>query len=268
MTLPLLVGLLLAPQALGDSGSLTLTNGPNETLLKTGQYFLYVRTKEQELAQSPANAGLHASLAVGYYLLGQHRFCEEEIRQALALMESSPTPSSAVSAQIHYLAGRLAMENTKFQAAANHFQAVLLIDPANSKAEYFLAICLQALNQNANARSHFEHACDAAVYSWPCRTLAEIELDDGDARDAQRRAKQAIEIEPTSPEAQLIAGKAAQALSETSAAVSFFRRAAELDQTWETPHYFLAHLYQKIPEKAAEAAHERALYQELYNASQ
>jgi tetratricopeptide (TPR) repeat protein len=268
MTLPLLVSLLFAPQALGDSGSLTLANGPYQHLLKTGQYFRYVRTLEQELVQSPANASLHASLALGYYLLGQHRFCEEEIQQALALADTAPAPPAAVSAQVHYLAGRLAMENTKYQAAANHLQAVLLLDPANSKAEYFLALCLQTLNQQETARAHFEHACDAAIYSWPCRALAEIELDSRNAIAAQRRAAQAIQIETRSPEAQLVAGKAAQSLADASAAESFFRRAAELDPSWEVPHYFLAHLYQKMPGKTAEAAHELALYQELYNASQ
>jgi tetratricopeptide (TPR) repeat protein len=265
MTLPLLVGLLFAPQTLGDAGSLTVTHGPKDELLKTGQYFAYVRTIERELVQAPSHAGLHASLALGYYLLGQQRFCQEEIQLALALVDSAP---AAEAEQIHYLAGRLAMEDTKYQAAAHHFQAALLGDSQNSKAEYFLAVCLQALNQHAIARSHFEHACGAATYSWPCRALAEIELDDGNAAAAQRHAAQAIQIEPTSPEAQLIAGKVAQALGDAAAAVSFFRKAAELDESWEAPHYFLAHLYQKTPGKAAEAAQELALYRELYNASQ
>jgi tetratricopeptide (TPR) repeat protein len=265
MTLPLLVSLLFAPQTLGDSGSLTLNHGPNEDLLRTGQYFKYVRATEQELAQAPASAGLHASLALGYYLLGQRRFCEEEIQQALDLVDTAPI---ADSLQIHYLAGRLAMENTKYETAANHFQAALLLDAANSKAEYFLAVCLQSLNQQAKARAHLAHACAAAVYSWPCRALAEIELDDGNPEAAKRHANQAIQLEPASPQAQLVAGKAAQALGDKAAAVSFFRRAVELDQSWEVPHYFLAHLYQKMPGNASEASQELARYQELYNASQ
>jgi anaphase-promoting complex subunit 3 len=267
MILPLFVSLLLSSQATGDSGSLTLSNGANEVLLKNGQYFLYVRTIEQQLIQSPSNAGLHASLALGYHLLGQQRFSDEEIQQALTLVEKASSPP-AVSAQVHYLAARLAMENTKFQAAANHFHTALLLDPSNSKIEYFLGVCLQALNQQQSARAHFELACRAAVYSWPCRALAEIELDNRDAKAAQTHAAQAVQLEPTSGEAQLVAGKAAQAVGDTTAAVSFFARAAELDRTWEVPHYFLGHLYQKMPGKAADAAQELARFQELYNASQ
>jgi tetratricopeptide (TPR) repeat protein len=268
MTLPLLVSLLFAPQSLGGSGTLTLNNGPSEELLKTGRYFQYVRVIEQELVQSPSNAGLHASLALGYFLLGQHRFSDEEIQKALALLSAAPVPPASVSAQVHYLAGRLAMENTKYQAAANHFQAAVLLDPANSKIEYFLGVCLQALNQHERAKSHFEHACSAATYSWPCRAIADIELDDGNVVAAQRHATQAIQIEPTSPESQLVAGKVAERLGNTNEALAFFRRAAELDQSWEVPHYFLGHLYQKMPDKTADAAQERARFQELSNANQ
>ena len=153
--------MLFAPQTLGDAGSLTFTHGANDELLKTGQYFAYVRNREKELLHAPSNAGLHAALALGYYLLGQQRFCEEEMQQALALVATAPV---AEAEQIHYLAGRLAMENTKFQAAAHHFDAALLARPGNSKAEYFLAVCLQALNQHASARARFEHACSAAAF--------------------------------------------------------------------------------------------------------
>ena len=52
------------------------------------------------------------------------------------------------------------------------------------------------------------------------------------------------------PSRQLVAGKAAQALGDISAAAAFFRKAAELDESWEAPHYFLAHLYQKMPGKS------------------
>jgi tetratricopeptide (TPR) repeat protein len=264
----LLFSLLLAPQSMGDSSSLILNNGPDEALLKAGQYFKYVRAIEQELVQSPSNAALHASLALGYHLLGQRRFCDEEIQQALALVDPPPVPPAGTAKQVHYLAGRLAMEDTKFQLAVSHFQTALLLDPANSKIEYFLGASLQALNQHGSAKSHFEHACQATTYSWPCRALAELELDDGNSTSAQTHAAQALKIEPTSPQAQLVAGKVAQALGNTSDALAFFQRAAELDQSWEAPHYFLAHLYQKMPGKAAEAARELALYQELFHANQ
>jgi tetratricopeptide (TPR) repeat protein len=266
MIAPLLAALLFAPQAIGDSGSLTLTNGPNEALLRNGRYFQYVRTVEQELTRSPSNAELHASLALGYFLLGQRRFCDEEIQQALTLLEGAPSPPVAVSTQVHYLAGRLAMENTKYQSAVNHFQAALLLNPADSKIDYFLGVCLLAINQPQSAKLHFEHACRAALYSWPCRALADIELDEGKAAAAQRDAAQAVQLEPASAEAQLVAGKAAQALGDTPAAVSLFQRAAELDPSWEVPHYFLGHLYQKMPGRAAEAAQEQTRVQELYNA--
>jgi uncharacterized membrane-anchored protein len=98
--------------------------------------------------------------------------------------------------------------------------------------------------------------------------LAEIELDDKHPSAARRNAEQAIRIEPTSAEAHLVAGKAAAALGDTSAAVSFFERAAELDPSWEAPHYRLGLLYEAIPGKKAAAAHELARFQELSNDGQ
>ena len=165
--------LLLAGQLALDTGSLTHSNDPSQAMLQNGQYFEYVRTIEQELTNSPSDACLHASLALGYCLLGQHRFCDEEIRKALALLdgmprtESSTAPANrgcpsqassaraaAVSAQVHYVAGRLDMENAKFKDALTHFEAALLVDPDNSKIEYFLSVCLQALNRREDARTH------------------------------------------------------------------------------------------------------------------
>ena len=98
--------------------------------------------------------------------------------------------------------------------------------------------------------------------------LAEIELDDKHPAAARRNAEQAIRIEPTSAEAQLVAGKAAEALGDTSAAVSFFERAAELDPSWEAPHYRLGQLYQTYPGRRRAAAHELARFQELSNDGQ
>jgi Flp pilus assembly protein TadD len=266
MIVPLFIGLLLASQSPSDLDSASLNSGPAETLLKSGNYFQYIRKIEQELIQSPLDAGLHASLALGYHLLGQRKFCDEEIQQALSLVNDSHSPD--VSVRVHYLAGRLDMEDKKYEAAIKELQLALVSDPANSKIEYFWGFSLQALNQRENARAHFEHACLAQDISWPCRALAEIELDEGKIAAAQQHSVQAVRIEPTSSEAQLAAGKSAQASGDKSRAVSFFREAAELDPDWEVPHFLLAHVYQELPGMAAEATHELMRFQELYNASQ
>jgi tetratricopeptide (TPR) repeat protein len=260
--------LFLTGQLALDTSSLTLPGNPSEAMLQNGRYFQYVRTIEEELTRSPSDPGLHASLALGYCLLGQRRFCDEEIQAALALVDKPDAKSIGASAQVHYVAGRLDMENTKFKDAASHFEAALLVEPNNTKIEYFLGVCLQALNRREGARIHFEHACSAASYSWPCRALAQIELDDKNAAAARMSAEQAVRIEPTSAEAQLVAGKAAEALGDTPAAVSFFQKAAELDPSWEAPHYRLGHLYEKMPGKNAAAAHEMARFQELSNDGQ
>ena len=188
MVWPLFIGLLLAPQSPSDLDSASLNSGPAEVLLKSGDYFQYIRRIEQDVIQSPSDAGLHASLALGYHLLGQRKFCEEEIQQALSLVKDSHSPD--VSVRVHYLAGRLDMEDKKYEPAIKEFQAALVFDPANSKIEYFLGFSLQALNQRENARLHFEHACRAEVISWPCRALAEIELDEGNVAAAQQHSKQ------------------------------------------------------------------------------
>jgi tetratricopeptide (TPR) repeat protein len=263
MIWPLIAGLLLAPQSFGDSGTLALGNDPNEALLKSGQYFRYVRAIEQKLTQTPSDANLHASLALGYFLLGQRRFSEEEIQEALKLVKTSTG-----AAQVHYLAGRFAMESAQHAAAVRELQTALTLDPQNSKIEYFLGVSLEVTNQRANARAHFQHACSAGAFAWPCRALAEMELDDGNPSSALEHALKAVQMDPASAEARLAAGKSEQALGNKTTAISYFRKAAELDLSWEIPHFFLANLYQKMPDMAAEAKIERKRFEELYNASQ
>jgi tetratricopeptide (TPR) repeat protein len=284
----LIAKLFLAGQLVSDASALTLTSNPGEIMLQHGQYFKYIRTIEQELTKSPSDACLHASLALGYSLLGQHRFSDEEMQDALALLEqprqvdlatahsmceclscgSSPNAPIDASAQIHYTAGRLEMANGNFKDAVTHFQTALVNEPDNAKIEYFLGVCLQALDRREGARTQFDHACRAASYSWPCRALAEIELDEKNATAALKNAEQAIRLEPTSAEAHFVAGKAAEALGDTSAAIPFFQRAAELDPSWAAPHYRLWHLYGKIPGKSVVTAQELARFQELTNDGQ
>jgi tetratricopeptide (TPR) repeat protein len=269
-----LARLLVVGQLAVDPSSFTLSGNSSETLLQNGRYFEYVRVVERELIGSPSNARLHASLALGYYLLGQRRFCKEEIQEALSLLgesrkgDSPGTEHNDAAGQVHYVAGRIYMGDKAYKDAAAQLQAALLLDPQNSKIEYFLGVCLQALDQSEGARTHFEHACQAGAYSWPCRALAEMELDDRNGVAARSSAEQAVRIEPTSAEAQFVAGKAAESARDTSAAVSFFRRAAELDPSWEAPHYSLARLYGNMPEKNAEAAKELAQFQELSSENQ
>jgi hypothetical protein len=72
---------------------------PEESILRSGKTFAWVRALEADAALKPASADVHAALAVGYYLLGQRRFSHEEIERALAL--------DPRSVQANYIAGRI-----------------------------------------------------------------------------------------------------------------------------------------------------------------
>ena len=127
---------------------------PEESILRSGKTFAWVRALEADAAVTPASADIHAALAAGYYLLGQRRFSREEIERALAL--------DPRSIQANYIAGRIYMDgDNNYRAAIPRFRAVLLAAKNNFKAHYFLGICLGKVGEQAQALEQFHAAASS-----------------------------------------------------------------------------------------------------------
>jgi tetratricopeptide (TPR) repeat protein len=231
-----------------------------ESLLHAGRTFAYVRALEADALREPANAQIHGSLALGYFLLRQSRFCREELQRALAL--------DPRSIQANYIAGRIAMElEHDYPEAISHFRVVLSVAGDNFKARYFLGICLRNLGRNAEALREFRLASLNATYDWPFAAIAEEELDAGHAQAALDAALKAERINSTA-ENLVLAGKSWQAVGNDAKALDCFVNAVKLDPSWDAPHYLLGRLYAKLPGKTAEAEHENALFATLRDAAQ
>jgi tetratricopeptide (TPR) repeat protein len=250
------------PSATWGAGFENLIAGgvPEESILRSGRTFAWIRALEADAAQRPASADVHAALAVGYYLLGQRRFSREEIQQALTL--------DAHSVQTNYIAGRIDMEVDKnYQAAIPRFRAVLRVAKDNFKAHYFLGVCLRSLGEPMQALEQFRAAAAAAPYDWPVVAIAEVELDRGDSKAALEYARKACDMN-RSAENLVLAGKAMSALGRSTEAVRYFEQAAKSDPDWEMPHYLLARIYAKAPGGALQAQTERQKFRELRYAAQ
>ena len=233
---------------------------PEESILRSGKTFAWVRALEADAALKPASADVHAALAVGYYLLGQRRFSHEEIERALAL--------DPRSVQANYIAGRIYMDaDNNYRAAIPRFRAVLLAAKDNFKAHYFLGICLGNVGEQAQALEQFRAAAAVAPYDWPLVAIAQAELDRGDAKTALEYALKACDMSH-SAENLVLAAKAMSALGRDTEAVQYLQQAAKADPDWEMPHYLLARIYAKAPGQEIQARTEEQRFRELSNAAQ
>ena len=239
---------------------------PEESILRSGKTFAWVRALEADTAQKPGSADIHAALAVGYYLLGQRRFSHEEIERALEL-----DPGSV---QANYSAGRIYMDaDGNYRAAIPRFRAVLRLAKDNFKAHYFLGVCLRSVGEPTQALQEFRAAAVSAPYDWPNVAIAQAELDRGNAGAALEYALKACSMNG-SAENFVLAGKAMSALGRNAEAVRYFEQAAKADPDWDMPHYLLARIYRRMPnggrtpDGAVQAQIEQQKFRELSDAAQ
>ncbi len=226
-------------------------------LTREGKYFLAVKLLEAAEAADPKRAEIHTTLALNYYLLDQRKLFREEIAAALGL-----DPSSA---QAWYLAGRFALEiDADIPKAIKCLRKTLELASASFKAHYYLGICYQDLGQPDRARSEFRLAAESGSYDWPLRALSELEYTAGNMQAALEAALEALKRNRASPESNLAAARAWQALGKDDAAVAAYQEAARLDPTWDRPHYYLGALFTKRGDSAA-AAREFRVFEKLRN---
>ncbi|HXW13479.1 MAG TPA: tetratricopeptide repeat protein, partial [Terriglobia bacterium] len=108
--------------------------------LRQGRTFASIRAYRQAEALQPRNGEVHRLLASDYFLLNQRRLFKEEIQEALAVDPDDQ--------QAYYLAGRFAYEvEMNYAEAVDDLSKASRLNPADSKARYYLALSYGRLNE-------------------------------------------------------------------------------------------------------------------------
>jgi tetratricopeptide (TPR) repeat protein len=96
-----------------------------------------------------ASTSISANLALTYYKLQRYDLAETQINNALAVNEAD--------AETQNIAGLIAIEMKKHQAAENHFKRALTLKPDFANAHYNIALLYDIYFQDIpNAYSHYQ----------------------------------------------------------------------------------------------------------------
>jgi tetratricopeptide (TPR) repeat protein len=214
--------------------------------LRRGRTFASIRAYRQAEALQPQNGEIHRLLASDYFLLNQRKLFKEEIQEALAVNPDDQ--------QAYYLAGRFAYEvETNYAVAVDDLSKASRLNPADSKAHYYLALSYGRLNRPDEAQREFVRACESVEsekYTAPFRGLAEILLEKGNAASALQYLERALRIDPDDAESHYLEAKAFLQLGQTEEAIAALKRSVSLDPSYAEPEYLLGITYAKHGQQA------------------
>ena len=220
------------------------------------QIFTNIRNLEVEESQHPGDADVESELAYNFFLVDQRRLFEETIKKAKII--------NARSEKLFYLDGRFQLEmQDDPRTAIKAFRKALELAPGDVKARCYLAKALLDIGQSGAAKTELTRVISSASYSWPFRTLAEIDLDFKAPGEALSAAQRAIGLDAQSMDNFLVAGKAYEALRQRENAISMYQKAEKLDPLADAPHYRLFKLYAERVETRVQSRTEAALFQKL-----
>ena len=237
---------LLSQQILAGSDLFSAYFWLGQLEFRRGRTFASVRAYRQAEALRPRNGEVHRLLASDYFLLNQRKLFKEEIQEALAVDPSDQ--------QAYYLAGRFAYEvEMNYAAAVNNLAKASRLNPADSKAHYYLALSYGRLNKSDEAQSEFARACESVEsekYTAPFRGIAEVFLEKGDSASALQYLQRALRIDPDDAESHYLEAKAFLQLGQTEEAIAALKRSASLDPSYAEPEYLLGMTYAKHGQQA------------------
>lgn len=96
-----------------------------------------------------ASTSISANLALTYYKLQRYELAEEQINRAIAVNEAD--------AETHNIAGLIAIEMKKHQAAETHYKRALTLNPELANAHYNIALLYDIYFQDIpNAYKHYQ----------------------------------------------------------------------------------------------------------------
>jgi tetratricopeptide (TPR) repeat protein len=234
---------LLSQQILAGSDLFSAYFGLGHLELRRGRTFASVRAYRQAAALQPRNGEIHRLLASDYFLLNQRKLFKEEIQEALAVDPDDQ--------QAYYLAGRFAYEvEMNYSAAVDDLAKASRLNPADTKARYYLALSYGRLSKSDEAQREFALTCESVEashekYTAPFRGIAEILLEKGDSASALQYLQSALRIDPDNAESHYLEAKALLQLGQPEEAIAALKRSASLDPTYAEPEYLLGITYSK-----------------------
>ncbi len=189
-------------------------------------------------------------LAVDYFLLNQKTLAADALQRALRL---NPHDLMAL-----YLQGRLDFVGDSWVEAREDFAAVLAREPNDDHSLYYLGLSEWRMGDNAAARRDLQHAVDVLNchhLNFPLApySLAQIELDSGDAAEALHQSDLALEMAESVAagfknsgdlaKLLLLRGKIEERLGRPKEAEQDFQHSLKLDPYLAEVWYLLARVY-------------------------
>ncbi len=177
------------------------------------------------------------------YLMARDSDAETSFRRAIELDPKAEAP--------RYSLGRLLYQAGRRDDALAQFESVVGDHPASFRAWDNIGLCREALGQKDAAIQAYLKAIslvsqDHPAMEWPYVNLANLLLNEGEARRAFDLAVTAAERNPNSAQAYFLGGKALVKLDQPEKSLRWLRQAAQLDPNYSQPHYLLGQVLRKL----------------------
>lgn len=201
---------------------------------------------EKSLLLKGMNDEAHRLLGLDWRQLHRPDDAEAELIEA-----AKENPSNRVNA---YFAGHQLLLNGKFEAALPYLYSALDWKPLQSQALQALALAQARLGNYGLAGSYYRKAIDSPQTSDDGRYPALINLsillllghDPTGLEEGLSCAQRAEKLQPDSPTAHFLAGKALFKLGRLQEASPELARAVDLNPEDSKPHFLLARIYDQL----------------------
>ena len=201
---------------------------------------------EKSLKSRGMNDEAHQLLGLDWRALHQPNDAESELLEA-----ARENPSNGVNA---YFAGHQLVLNGKFEAALPYLYRALDAKSLQSQALQALALAQARLGNYGLAESYYRKAIDSAQTSDDGHYSALVNLsillllghDPARLEEGLSCAQRAEMLQPDSPDAHFLAGKALFKLGRLREAYPELARAAKLNPEDSKPHFLLARIYDQL----------------------
>jgi tetratricopeptide (TPR) repeat protein len=201
---------------------------------------------EKSLKLRGMNDAAHQLLGLDWRELHRPDDAEAELLEA-----AKEDPSNRVNA---YFAGHQLLLNGKFEAALPYLYRALDWKPLESQALQALALAQARLGNYGLAESYFRKAIDSPQTSDDSHYSALVNLsvllllghDPARLEEGFSCAQRAEKLQPDSPVAHFLAGKALFKLGRLREASPELARAVKLNPEDSKPHFLLARIYDQL----------------------
>lgn len=201
---------------------------------------------EKSLKFNGVNDDAHRLLGLDWRALHRPDDAEAELLEA-----ARQNPSNRVNA---YFAGHQLLLNGKFEAALPYLYSALDWKPLHSQTLQALALVQARLGNYGLAESYYRKAIDSAQASDDGHYSALVNLsillllghDPARLEEGLSCALRAGKVQPDSPDAHFLAGKALFKLGRVQESIPELARAAQLNPEDSKPHFLLARIYDQL----------------------